>query len=1763
MLFLSGYTISEEIYLGNRSNIFRGIRLKDKLPVIVKQLNGEYPTLEELASFRYEFEINKKLAGKDGIREVYSLEKHQNSLVMVLEDFGGRDLNEVFNNEVPPLELFLNMAIQISKALDSIHKERVIHKDINPSNILYNPDTKKIKIIDFGISSILSHEKQGLKNLNVLEGSLSYMSPEQTGRMNRVIDYRSDYYSLGTTLYKMLTGTSPFKGNDPMEVVHAHIAKIPDPPHTINKEIPLTLSNIIMKLLKKNAEERYLSSTGLIYDLEKCLEMVKTGNEEKNFIIAQKDISDRFQINQKLYGREKEIQSLMTTFSGVAEGKSEILFVSGYAGVGKSVLVNEIHKPVVSRKSFFVEGKFDQFQRDIPYSALAAAFKGLVNQLLSESRERLEYWKEKLLKAFGPNGQLILNLIPNLQDITGSQPAVQELNPSEARNRFIFTFRNFIKIFAKREHPLVLFIDDMQWSDTPSLELIKDFFTSEEIPYLFLIASYRNNEVDGNHPLLLVKEEIIAKKTVNTLLLAPLTKETVNEIIVETLNCSHDESDELAELIYLKTEGNPFFVNELLNNLYREGQIVFLSNELHWDWDIEKIKKASVSDNVVDFMISRLEKLPSETRKVLQKAASIGNTFSLKIISDISGENPAKIARFLWEAIQAGIILPLSEEYRIAGEQNEEEENSDFGVSYKFQHDRIQHAAYSLLNKDEKQALHLDIGRILLDKTPKDELDSNVIEIVHHLNEAKGLIHEAKEVLQLIQLNYRAGIIAKKSSAFQPAYSYFVIAKELLPHDFWLKEYEMTFSLYKEYAQCAYLCGKYEEAEKHTETLLKQVKTSFEKAEVFLMKTQQYLIMNRSEDSLKAGIQGLKLLGYTFKVNTSIIEVLMALLTLQFKLRNTKITELFDLKETTDLKIILSMRIIFELLAPAYTLNKKNLTLLLILKSVLISIVHGNSKWAAISYLSYGSILTSFLGNYKTGYEFGQLGLKLNEQLNDLELRCRCQYQYALFISPWNEHWETIDTYLKRAMETGYNSGDLSYYGFAHFYYYFWNQSTHLSELIAVWENNLSVISNTCYQEEVVTGMQMRLKYFVYLNKPSNNDKYPLFIDELTEEEFLASASDINQLRLIYFYLNKLELYLIFGKYKNALELVYKSDKYIETYFGIPFIAEFSIHSFLIYAASYPSMSFIEKVKAKLRMKKELRKMRKWATHCPVNFLHHQRIMEAELARIEGKEKKAGSLYDQAIEKCKENGSLKHEAWSNELTAKFYQGNGQDKCAKLYMTEAHYLYIKWGADAKAKHLLDNYPELIHLAFGEKITTEAGSTMTTSSGSSSQILDLNTILKSSQTMSEEIVFGELLKKMLSIMIENAGAQRGVLVLREKEHLRIEAEEDLETGKVEVLQSIPLEEHTNLPKSVIFFTDKTIDTVIIEDASEEHQFSNDTYFSSGEIKSAICCPVLYHGKQTGVIYLENNLNAGVFTPERVELLRILSSQAAISLENSKLYEEINEYNKTLEVKVEERTKELKESQEKLIQSEKMASLGGLVAGVAHEINTPIGIGVTSASFFNDQAKLIKKAIEEDSLKKSELSKFIDISLQSSDLILNNLNRTANLVKSFKEVSADQSSFDKRKIFLGSYLEQILLSLKPELNKKKHSTEVICPEDIEVHTYPGALAQIITNLVMNSIKHGFENTISGLITITILKEKTGIILRYQDNGQGIPEENIKKIFEPFFTTKRNQGGTGLGLHIVFNIVTQKLLGEITCESIVGQGTIFTIKLPLTKNN
>ncbi|KWN74433.1 ATP-binding sensor histidine kinase [Burkholderia ubonensis] len=1434
--------------------------------VLLVRPAAEHPLPASLDRLAHEFDLKDELDGAWAVRPLQLLRGGGQTL-LVLEDPNGEPLARLLG---APMEMgeFLRLAVSIAEALGQCHRRGLVHKDLKPAHILVNCTDGQARLTGFGIASRLPRERQAPEPPETIAGTLAYMPPEQTGRMNRSIDSRSDLYSLGVVLYQMLTGALPFSAVDPMEWVHCHIARKAVPPSARVETVPAAVSHIVMKLLAKTAEERYQTAAGTEQDLRRCLASWERDRQIDEFPLGDHDTPDRLLIPEKLYGREREVNTLLAAFDRVvAHGAPELMLVSGYSGIGKSAVVNELHKVLVPPRGLFASGKFDQYKRDIPYSTLVQAFQGLVRPLLGKRDTELASWRDALLEALEPNARLMTDLIPELKFIIGEPPPVPELEPQQAQSRFQLVFRRFIGVFARPEHPLALFLDDLQWLDAATLDLLEDLLTRSDLQHLMLIGAYRDNEVDAAH-LLTRKLQAIknAGGKVEEIALAPLAREHLGQLIADAVCCEATRVAPLAQLVHDKTAGNPFFVIQFLHSLAEEGLFHFDHGAVCWSWDLNRIHAKGYTDNVVDLMVGKLSRLPVETQRALQQLACLGNTAGITILSTVLAISEKQVHTVLWDAVRQELVD------RLEG-------------SYKFIHDRVQEAAYSLIPKAMRAEVHLRIGRLLVAQTPAEKREEAIFEIVNQLNRGAELITQQEERDQLAELNLIAGKRAKGSTAYASALTYLNIGVALLAEDSWDRQHEIIFALELNRAECEFLTGELSVAEERLAALSKHATTTVEQAIVACLHMDVWMILDQSSRAIIVGLSCLRHFGIEWSPHPEDEEVGREYERIWSMLGGRAIDDLIDLPLMEDPASLATIDVLMKLWTPAlYT--DENLASLTICKAVSLSLEHGNCDASCFAYVILIRIAGPHFGDYKAGFRFGQLGYDLVVRRGLKRLEARTFVCFALFVVPWMKHVGACRDLQRRAFEAANRTGDLQYAAYT--------RNDLNSNLI------FSGVPLSEAQSEAEPGLAFVEKARFGLGVDIISTQVALIrtLRGLTPKFGCLDDKQFNELRIerrfsenpelaigeCWYWIRKLQARCIAGDYEAAINAAAKAQGLLWTTASFFEEAEYHFYGALSHAACCDSAPAHERQQHFDALAAHHRQLKLWAENCSENFEHRAALVGAEIARIERRNFDAMLLYQLAIRSARANGFVHIEGLANELAARFFAAHDFEVIADTYLRNARYCFLRWRADGKVRQLEQLYP---HLGT-EEIAPGPTGTITTPF----EHLDLATVIKVSQAVSGDIVLEKLIEMVMRTAIEQAGAERGLLILPDGGEQRITAEATTggETAVVH-LRNEPVTAAI-LPESVLYYVLRTRESVILDNAAADPSFAADAYIGQHRARSILCLPLMTQAKLTGALYLENNLTTRVFTPARIAVLRLVASQAAIALENAHLYHELVE-------------------------------------------------------------------------------------------------------------------------------------------------------------------------------------------------------------------------------------------------------------------------------
>jgi predicted ATPase/signal transduction histidine kinase len=1807
----------------------------DRQAVLTLLPATEQPTPGSLNRLTHEYELRDYLDDSWAVRPL-ELVRERGRIYLVLDYPGGVPLEGLIG---PPMKigLFLRLAIALSIALRRLHERGLVHKDIKPSNILADSTTGQAWLTGFGIASRLPRQRQSPEPPEFIAGTLAYMAPEQTGRMNRSIDSRSDLYSVGVTFYQLLTGSLPFTASDPMEWVHCHIAKQPVPPCERLENVPAPVSAIIMKLLAKTAEERYQTAAGVESDLRRCLAGWENSGRIDEFPLGEDDTPDRLLLPEKLYGRASEIHTLLASFDRiVAKGTPELVLVSGYSGIGKSSVVNELHKVLVPPRGLFASGKFDQYKRDIPYATLAQAFQSLVRPLLSKPEAELRIWHDALCEALGPNGLLIVDLVPELKHIIGEQAPVSVLAPHDAQRRFQMVLRRFIGVFARPEHPLALFLDDLQWLDAATLDLLEDLLSQPDVQHLMLIGAYRDNEVDSAHPLMRKIEAIRkAGATVQEISLAPLAREDLQQLIADSLRCEPRRAASLARLLHEKTAGNAFFAIQFLSSLAEEGLLNFEHREARWSWDLKRIYAKDYTDNVVDLLVGKLSRLPVETRKALQQLACLGNSADVARLAMLYDDSDNDLYSDLREAVRAGLVL-----------------HSD--GAYRFLHDRVQEAAYSLIPENLRAEAHLRIGRLLVSHISPEKRPEAIFEIVNQLNRGSRLITSAEERTRVAELNLTAGERAKRSTAYASALSYLAAGRALLTEESWDTHYEIVFSIEYNMAECELLTADMAAAENRLLMLAQRAKSGHHIAIVTRLRLTLYTALGRCDRAMEVSLEYLRRGGADWPPRATRDEVMREYDRIWSQLGSRQIEDLIDLPLMSSPGVVDTLDILTDVHSAAHFIDE-NFESLVICRMVNLSLEHGNSDASCFAYEWFGIIAGPRFGNYEAGFRFGQLGYDLVEKHGLQRHQARTYLAFGNLVMPRTRHLLEGRDLIRRAFDASYRAGDLTFVGYTlqQLVDNLLGAGDRLAEVQVEAENGLEFARRARFGLviDLITPQLQLVRTLRGLTRTLGSFDDEEF-DEPEFEQHLAGNPVLASVESAYWAL-KTQAHFFAGDYGSAVHASLKVKHWQVWALPLPGSA-CRFYSALSHAAFCDSAMPDDKPRHLEALRAHHGHLEMLAEHCPVNFAGRADLVAAEIARIEGRERDAAHLYEQAIHSAHANGFVHTEALAYELAARFYAACGFQKIAHAYLHDARYCYLRWGADGKVRQLDQLYP---HLREGGRVP---GPTSTI--GAPVENLDLTTVIKVSQAVSGEIVLETLIDTLMRTALEHAGAQRGLLIVPHGGAPRVEAEATTNGDNIIVQSRQASVSAADLPDSVLHYVVRTQESVILDDASAQNAFSGDEYIRCNHVRSLLCLPLIRQTALIGVLYLENNLTPRVFTPSRSAVLKLIVSQAAISLENARLYADLRrseaylakaqrlsrsgsfgwrpsngeiywsgetfrifEFSETttptlellhqrihpgddaafrqvaerasrdaqdysheyrlrmpdgrikhlyvvahavrdesggleyigavMDVTERKQAEDAREQfEQRLRQAEKMEAVGRLAAGIAHDFNNVL------AGVFAYGEMLFEATPEASSLKRYAKN------------VLSGATRGRALVEQILAYS--RSQLGKRapidiRLVVAETIELLRGSLPAAIRLEASAPQlplVVIGDATQVH-------QVVMNLCSNAIQatsaggtlrvalEAAEFPTERALSNSTLRPGHYVRLTVEDSGSGMDAATLSRIFEPFFTTKETGRGTGLGLSLVYAIVTDAG-GAIDVRSIPRQGSTFTIYLPRARD-
>jgi PAS domain S-box-containing protein len=1477
------------ISAGADARLYRALAGDGLKPVLLKTTGSGNPRARDLDRLRHEYELLSDL-NCPGVPRVHALIEQGGTVVLVHEDGGGDLLERVIDGRPGSLTMFFPLALSLVATLECLHRHRVVHRNIQPRSILYDPSSGATQVINFELASRIGRDQAPLGSAEEIEGSLPYLAPEQTGRMNRTVDYRADFYALGITFYELLTGQKPFAAGDALEMVHCHLARAPRPLTSIVASMPRPLSAIVLKLLSKLAEDRYQSASGLRHDLEQCRrEWMATGRIEP-FEVGTADRSDRFQLPQRLFGRERDIAVLLDAFNRVASiGQIELVLVSGFSGIGKSALVAELHRPIVERRGYFIAGKFDQYRRGRPYATLAEAFRSLVQQLLAETAERIESWRGRILEAVGDLGQLMIDLIPQIALIIGGQPKVPELPPDQAQYRMQRVFQRFVAALTRRGQPLVLFLDDLQWVDSASLNLLTLLCGHADTRDLLVIGAYRDNEVNDTHPLMTMLDDLCARSLpIRTIILAPLTEEHVREIVAATLQCSVTEVESLSALIYGKTRGNPFFTFQFLQTLHQDRLIIFDANDHRWSWNLASIRSRNFTDNVVDLMLGELKRLPAPTRQALTLGGFLGNRFDLNALALVCEEPAAAAAERLWPAVSVGLLVHHYGECR-------------------FLHDRVQEAAYLLTPEPERAATHARIGRLLSRRMSAAELEERLFDVVAHLNAGAAVILNPQERQNAAELNRRAGTKARSATIFGAAAGYFAAGISLLPGDLWVLHYDLALALHLGCAECEYLQGRFLEAERLLDIVVAKASDPIDRAQAHMIRISLLVTRGDSPAACAVAQIGLNDLGLKLTEHPTDEDVQRGYAEIQTLLAGRPVECLLDLPTATDPSMAMATRMVIFTSTAAYMTDQRLLAYH-DTQMIVQCLRHGNVDNSVLGYIFYGFIVANYLKHYREGYRYCEVARELMERRGQTQHRGSVLYHdalVALWVRPIGECIQRLHDSIPPLLE----SGNLVIAGIA-------------SRLIVAFR-----LLRGDALEEVEEDSMRCARFVAPLNYPaaiSLNRATQRLVRRLrgtqdTEPAPLgnsgqtAAGNDRIPFVIVAEYLAEVAWHCIMDEHAAAYEAAKLARPLMWGTIGLLPIYDFFFYGSISIAVRFDEAAHDEQSSVREWLQENLEQLRLWADGNPESFEAGRLLVAGEIERLEGRTVDALRLLDQAAQWARSNGQVSAEALAYERAADFSRKLGMFGAADRLLGEACDAYERWGAATKVRRLQDTFPQLRRAQERSGWRYSSRASATPAGGIE---LDGLALARASRAISGQIVREELLRTLMEVMLESGGAQFGALLLMRDGVAARVATAEVEGDGIRIGLAPAFDDSgTPLPGSLLAYVVHSGEAVVIDDALKSHRFAADPWFATHDTRSVLGLPILHRGQLIGVLYLEHRLVPDVFTVGQLSVLEQLAAQAAVSIENSQLVDRLEDHQRRLEEHVQQRTAELQRSRNTL--------------------------------------------------------------------------------------------------------------------------------------------------------------------------------------------------------------------------------------------------------
>jgi len=1721
------YTVASTLYESPRTVVYRVFDGDGKFFIV--KTTSENANVNDVNKLYQEFVIAKKLDEKYTSAYIELIEDDR--VYIVKADEEGKKLLEIIPSDGIDLGRFFEYGLSIIDALASLHEKKVLYLDLNPSNIMCDEETRSVKFFDFGISVAQTGVAKVVKNTTRIEGTVAYISPEQTGLINQGIDERSDFYAVGVVFFEMLCGRVPFVGGDTLETIHSHFAKLPPEPHTLRSDVPSSLSKLILKLLSKDKEDRYQTIDGLRYDFVKISQ-----NKDMQFTLGQMDFSGKLLIPQRLYGREKELELAKTKILSSIGSDPKIIMVKGYSGIGKTSFVNELRPIVVQKNGYFVKGKFDQYNKTTSYVAFLQVFRGLLSIVNEMPHDKKEQILSNMTHVLGESCYVLTKIMPELESIFRAEPSSQ-LSHTQLKNQLSIAMERFIGFFASPEHPLVVFLDDMQWADGASLEMLELIFASGQLNSFLIIGAYRDNEVNDTHPMMLTLDNISGRAgEIDTILLAPLDMPAVSALLKDTFR--RNDVGELAHILIQKTDGNPFFLRQFIDTLLSRGLLAFDKAHGLWDWSIKKIKDEGLTSNVVEHLVSKITSLPADVQEFLKTSAVVGDKFEVDTVCELCGFDINHGIQTVELLIEQGLIESTAEQ-RVVKDENSDSLSLAY-VKCRFIHDRIRQAAYSLLSDDERVRKHAQIARTLIVSGSYSGNKKSTLYAANHVMQSIRLFVD-DEHSAIMNLLFEAAMYAKEALAYRETNKYIEAAISLLPSECWSKAYTFTFKLYKELVESLYLGGDYDGATLLFEEILSKQLTTLDTAYVYNLRLMSHFSRSMLAEAVNDGLRALSLLGEELPNATDALTELKKSELEWLNLNVESIESLSQLPTMEDEKIELAMHILVNMGIPAFV-SRQDMFGVIALKMAKLSIQYGNCSVSSYGYTLCGMIIGAGLGRYEDGYRYGNVGLVLQDRFNNKSIECKLLRVYGAYIASWFEPHEKTLEILRRAYRSGIENGDFPYAAYC-LNHIFTREFLLDMPLDTLEKKTIGFTSFLMLNKDrAMFELQILLANVVKCLEGKTLAATLFSTDEFDENESLEYYKSIGFNTLIaYFYIYKLQVCYFHGEFSKAKEYALLAKNYLGNIKGNILESEWAFY----YALTIFAIDDEENERGVIE--ELMSRFEAWGRLSAKNFLAKAVLLKAVLASKTGQGYHAAELFEQAISIQDDSLPTLLKALSLELSAKHWYTAKNMRIAKSYIHEAYAIYHTMRANVKSRHLVDTYGESLR----NEIYPRTMSTSIDALDHDWNLLDEETISRASILIASKVNRKELIEKLMFIMAQGFGAQIGGLILNNEDGVYLDGLFDANKEPKVNIFHIPFEECITLPKKIVGAVLESKKSVILDSAVDDEYFSSDPVVQERHIYSLICMPFFLKEKLAGLVYMENALAKGFFNLAREKILNILMSQAAVSLENAQLFEKmtqnanaLSQLNKSLEDMVAEETKKRLEAEKSLLNQSKMAMMGEMIGAIAHQWRQPL----------NSLGLSIQDVVEAKKFNELD-AEYLEKFKTNSMAIIKQMSETIEDFRNFFKPSKEKSTF-----CVEEAIENTLSIVSAQFKNNFIDINFLQTDKHYFHGYKSEFEQVALNILSNA-KDAIldsDNSKNGKVNISVKNIEGGIAIEFYNNGKAIPKDLLDRIFEPYFTTKEQGKGTGIGLHMSREIIERHLNGKISAKN-TEDGVCFTVVLPI----